>query len=99
MLKKANWIWLAASLSIGIVACGDMGGGGPDAGKAPATCESMCTHLLSEILDGCMKTDSQDECVKECTEHQAEGEFDQDGLECAAKAGTCEAWRLCGDIL
>ena len=46
-----------------------------------------------------MKTDSHAECVVECEAHQAQGEFDQNGLECAVKAGTCEAWRLCGDFL
>jgi len=64
-----------------------------------ATCESMCTHLLSNILDGCMKTDDQLECVTECNEHFMDGEFDQNGLDCGATAGTCEAWRLCGDLL
>lgn len=84
-----------------LVACGDDQASitpQPDAPKH-ATCESMCTHLLSEILDGCMKTHDQASCVMECTQHQTDGEFDQDGLDCGAKAGTCEAWRLCGDFL
>ena len=48
---------------------------------------------------GCMKADDQATCVTECTQHQMQGEFDQAGLDCAAEAGTCAAWKLCADTL
>jgi len=82
-------------IALGVMAC--TGGGGLD----EPTCEDMCTHLRSEILDGCGKSDAetQEGCVEECEEHFAEGEFDQHGLECGVQAGTCDAWDLCGDFL
>lgn len=86
-------IILAASL----LAC--TGSSDVDDNEPAPTCEAMCERLLSEILDGCGKADDQAECEAECEEHLAEGEADEQGLACALEAGTCEAWRLCGDLL
>jgi hypothetical protein len=81
-----------------------IGGGGPGNETSdgdPATCAEMCTRIRGAGFNGCDKAEALDQttCVGECEQHLADGEANQEQLDCAASALTCDAWRACGDLL
>ncbi len=60
-------------------------------GEQPETCTTVCQHLSAATFGDCAKWSDYQDCVFECEDHNPT----QEGLVCAANAGTCEEFRQC----
>jgi hypothetical protein len=106
-LKPLTALATLALLVLGAGACGSDSKSSSSTAALDKKCGTMCERLIAPPLSGCGKSDGTDvaTCKSECHDHvvpkgaDQPPEADEDDLDCAIAATTCDQWQACGDFL